>query len=77
MHRQPVEQLGVARQRAAGAKVLAFRHQTASEKHLPQPVDRDPGDERILATGQPAGVPEPVLRGNRAASGRERLVARG
>ena len=59
---QPVEQLGMARRRALRAEVLVGLDEPPAEVRLPEPVDRDPGRQRVLRVDQPAGQVEPVGR---------------
>ena len=47
---------------ALGAEVLDRGHDTSAEQHLPEPVDRDAGRQRVGRVRQPAGESEPVVR---------------
>ena len=48
------------RRRALRSEVFAGLDESASEKLLPEPIDRDAGDERVVLLDQPARQPEPV-----------------
>ena len=63
---QPVEQLGMAGGRALGAEVVVGLDQAAAEIGLPDPVDRDPGRQRVAAIDQPAGQVQAIGRRARA-----------
>ncbi len=56
---QPIQQLGVRRQGALRAQVVAGPHQALAEEQLPQPVDQHAGHQRIVARDHPAGQVEP------------------
>ena len=57
---EPIEELGVRGGLAAGAKVVARRHEPTAKMLLPDPVDHDPRRERVLLTGDPAGEFDPA-----------------
>ena len=59
---EPVEQFRMRRHRALGAEVLARLDQTPAEDLLPESVDGDPRDERIVLVDEPAGEAQPVHR---------------
>ena len=57
---EPIEELGVRGGLAAGAKVVARRHEPTAKMLLPDPVDHDARRERVLFTGDPAGEFDPA-----------------
>ena len=61
-HRQPVEQLGMARLVALRAEVLDALDDPRAENHLPVTVDGDPADQR-MARGRQASGPAPGVAG--------------
>ena len=66
---QPVEQLGVRGRAAVEAEVAGRLDQARSEVCLPEPVDHDPREERVLRAGNPRRQPP------RAAAPRARRAA--
>ena len=48
------------RRRALRAEVLARLDEAAAEDLLPEPIDGDARDERVVLVDQPAREPEPV-----------------
>ena len=57
--RQPVEQLRVAGGRRLRAQVVRVVDQAPAEMSLPNSIDDDPRDERIVRIGEPAGQRRP------------------
>ena len=65
IHREPVEQFGVDRQRGAAAEVRDVRDEWLAEVARSDVVHQHAGSERVLAVGQPVGEGEPAARAGR------------
>ena len=50
----------VRRRLAAQTEVRGRADEAAAEMVLPQPIDHHPGEERVVAVGQPASQLEPA-----------------
>ncbi len=70
LHREPIEELGVTRQRAPHAEVLGRLHQAGAEQELPVGVHRHASGQRMVRPHQPAGEAQAV-RGGLGVHGRE------
>ena len=57
-----VEQLGVRWPLAEGAEVARGRNQPRTEMVLPDAIDHDAGEERVVRGGDPAGEGQPAPR---------------
>ena len=43
------------------AEILGGFNQASAEEHLPEPIDRNTGGERVIGRDKPLGQPEPVV----------------
>ena len=59
---QPIEQQRMRRRLPLAAEIFRRANQPGAETHLPQPVDRHAGRQRMIVGGEPAGQPQPIIR---------------
>lgn len=82
LHREPVKQFGMTGPFALRAEVVHRFDEADSEQHLPAPVDRHPGRERMPRADQPPGESETIIgrplrqRGETLRDRRRHLFAR-
>ena len=50
----------MARRGSLSAEIVLGLDQAPPERGQPEPIDRDPGRERVLARDEPSGQVEPV-----------------
>ena len=61
-HRQPVEQLGIARPFGLRPEVLRSLHEADAEEAFPGAVDPDAAGQRVFPVDEPAGEAQAVVR---------------